>query len=110
MEQERREADQSLGERVAPQEISPTPRQAATKPGADRHPAHEERKHQSLRVRRVAEEKLEVVAPDRLVDQPREPGDGEEQEKYAAGDAPHRRGIIRAEDLIPCAQEGTIER
>src|SRR5262245_54248791 len=89
MKRERREPDQGFGERVAAQQVLPALRPAAAQPGADRHPAHEQGEHQRLRVRRVAEEQLEVMAPDRLVDEARETGYGEEQKKDASGYTAH---------------------
>src|SRR6266581_4330163 len=74
-------------------------------PRPDRHSAHEQRQHQRLRVGRVAEKEFQVVAPDRLVDESGKPGYGEQQKKYASGDAAHvwivgrglgGAGIIRA--------------
>ena len=84
MEHERRDADQRFDDRVAAQQVAPSPRQAAGRQAAERHPPHEKREHQRLRVRRVPEEQLQVVAPDRLVDEPGESGDGEQQKEHRA--------------------------
>src|SRR5229473_943891 len=89
MERKPRKPDQAFSERIAAQQISPACRPPAAEPRSDRHPAHEERQHQRLRVGRVADEEFEVVAPDRFVDEPGKAGYGEEQKKYAAGDAAH---------------------
>ena len=105
VERERREPDQAFRERVAAKEVSPGSRPPAAEPRPDRHSPHEKRQHQSLRIGRVAEEEFQIVAPDRLVDEPGKPGYGEQQEEYAAGDAAHvwivgrmlaGAGIIRA--------------
>src|SRR5207247_3725795 len=89
VEQKRSKPDQSLGERVAAKEVSPSRRPPAAKPRPDRHSPHEKRKHQSLRIGRVAEEEFQIVGPDRLVDEPGKPGYSEQQEEYAPGDAAH---------------------
>ena len=59
---------------------------ARAQPGAERHAAHEDRQHQRLRVGGVAEEELEVVRPDRLVDQAGEAREREDGEKRLASD------------------------
>ncbi|MBI2320050.1 MAG: hypothetical protein HYU75_24380 [Betaproteobacteria bacterium] len=84
---DRGESDQRFGDRVSGEQVLPASRVAAAQPGADRHAAHEQGEHQRLRIGRVAEKELEIVAPDRLVDEPGESGDGEQREIGAAGDA-----------------------
>src|SRR5258708_39804170 len=100
MERKPRKPDQACSERIAAQQISPACRPPAAEPRPDRHPAHEQRQHQRLRVGRVAEKEFQVVAPDRLVDESRKPGYGEQQKKYASGNAAHvwiaRRGSVSA--------------
>src|SRR6266480_1110817 len=105
VEREGREPDQAFRERVAAKEISPGSRPAAAEPRPDRHAAHEQRQHERLRVGRMPEKEFQVVAPDRFVDEAGKPGYGEQQKKYASGNAAHVRivgrmvagaGIIRA--------------
>jgi hypothetical protein len=60
-------------ERVPRERIAQARRHAAEKHAAERHPAHEHDQHERLRVCGVTEEKLEVVRPDRLVDEPAKP-------------------------------------
>src|SRR5258708_20358079 len=100
MERKPRKPDQACSERIAAQQISPACRPPAAEPRPDRHPAHEQRQHQRLRVGRVAEKDFQVVAPDRLVDESRKPGYGQRQKKYASGIPAHvliaRHGTVSA--------------
>ena len=59
--------------------------ESSDKPRAQGHPAHEDPEHEGLRVGRMPQEELEVVAPDRLVDEARETRQGEEGEERAGG-------------------------
>ena len=76
---EREHADHRFDERVARKRIAQARRHAAQQRAAERHAAHEHDQHQRLRVRRVAQEKLEVVRPDRFVDQAGEARGGEQR-------------------------------
>src|SRR5213082_3686070 len=67
MEPKPRKPDQAFRECISAQQISPAPRPPTAEPRPDRHPAHEQRQHQRLRVGRVPEKEFQVVAPDRLV-------------------------------------------
>src|SRR5262249_12859819 len=58
-------------------------------PRAHRHAAHEDGEDQGLRIRGVAEEELEVVRPDRFVDETREPRRGEERDQGRPDEALH---------------------
>ena len=65
---------QRVGQQQAPQarQVPPCP------PGAQRQAAHEDDQHQRLRVGGMAEKQLQVVRPDRLVDQPGRTGEREQ--------------------------------
>ena len=78
MKNKRQQADDAFNDGVAQQQIAPALRQAATKPGTQRHATHEDAQHQALRVSGVAQKKLEIVGPDRLVNQSGKTGDGEQ--------------------------------
>ena len=60
---------------------------AAGQPRTQRQPAHEDRQHQRLRIGRVAQEQLEVVAPDGFVDQPGETGNREQGKEDSDGNS-----------------------
>jgi hypothetical protein len=77
-------ADHRLGERVAGERVAQARREARAGGRTDGHPAHEHRQHQGLRVGRVAEVQLQVVRPDRLVDEACEPGEREQQVERGA--------------------------
>src|SRR5258708_30364630 len=113
MERKPRKPDQAFSERIAAQQISPACRPPAAEPRPDRHPAHEQRQHQRLRVGRVAEKEFQVVAPDGLVDESGKPGYGEQQKKYASGDAAHvwiaGRGLVSA-GIIRGVSRGLLTR
>src|SRR5688572_364528 len=89
MEDERKHTYAELRGGVADQEVAQAVRPPADEPGAQGHAAHEDREDQGLGVCGVAEEELEVVAPDRLVDQPGEARDGEKGEEDGDGGALH---------------------
>ncbi len=84
MEDEREHADRALGERVDEQRIGDARRAARAQRRAGGHAAHEDRQHERLRVRRVAEIELQVMRPDRLVDQAGEARYGEQDVERAA--------------------------
>src|SRR5438445_278595 len=60
----------SFGQRVTDEQVAPAPRPTRSEPRPERHPAHEDRHDEGLRMRRMSEEELQVVRPDRLVDEP----------------------------------------
>ncbi|TMH88808.1 MAG: hypothetical protein E6H44_09035 [Betaproteobacteria bacterium] len=84
MESEREQADHRFDPRVDEQRIDEALGEASRSCGADRHAAHEHGKDERLRVRRMAEKQLQVLRPDRLVDQPGKPGDDEQAVEGAA--------------------------
>ena len=75
MKRQRQHADDAFDDGVAQQQIAPALRHATTEPGTERHATHEDAQHQALRVSRVAQKELEVMGPDRLVNQSGKTGD-----------------------------------
>ncbi len=88
VEYEPEQADDRLDERVTEQQLR-SRAESRDEPGAERHAAHEDRQHECLRVRRVAQEQLQVVRPDRLVDEAGEAGYDENAEQKL----PAERGL-----------------
>src|SRR5215207_3331433 len=82
MERDRGEADHPLDISVNRQWVTPAVGPAGREPRAPGHAAHEDREHQCLRVRRVTQEELDVVRPDRFVNQAGKAGDREQNEEY----------------------------
>ena len=64
MKDQRGKADQRFGKCVTAQQIFPTGRITAGKPGARTHATHEKTQYQRLCVRCVSEEKFQVMGPD----------------------------------------------
>src|SRR5207248_2903576 len=83
VEEERGQADKKLSRGVGEEGTSNALRVMAREPRPERQAADEDDQHDRLCVRRVSEEELEVMAPDRLVDEAAEAGNREEREKSA---------------------------
>src|ERR1700690_618613 len=66
--------DQPLDQYVCPKELPDAGGVVCNRPGSNRHSSHEDGEHESLRIGGMAEEEIEVVRPDGLVNKPGEPG------------------------------------
>jgi hypothetical protein len=84
MKHQRSETDRRLDDGVAGERVGDARGPAAAIRRAGRHAAHEHREDQRLRVRRVAQEELQVMRPDRLVDESGKARSGEEAIERAA--------------------------
>ena len=69
MEKKREQADQTFRQCVADQQVLPPHGISAANPGTEGHPAHEDGQDQCLGIRRVSEKQLQVMGPDRFIDQ-----------------------------------------
>ena len=69
MEKKCGQADQTLRQRVAEQQLLPPHGISAANPGTEGHPAHEDGQDQCLGIGRVSEKELQVMGPDRFVDE-----------------------------------------
>src|SRR5262249_32080353 len=78
VERQRGEPDRRLDPAIRREEVPETRAPAAREPRAERHAAHEGREHERLGERGRAEEQLQIVRPDRLVDQA---GEARQREK-----------------------------
>ncbi|MFC0356471.1 hypothetical protein [Pseudofulvimonas gallinarii] len=78
MEADAQNADHQLDDGIAAQQVPPAGTDFGNPGRTDRHAAHEQRKHQRLRIGGMAQEQAEVMRPDRLVDQTGEAGQDED--------------------------------
>ena len=69
MEDKRNEADDPFYDRIPHERRRQSIGESTDKSGAQRHAAYEYDQYDGLRVRSMADEQLEVVRPDRFVDQ-----------------------------------------
>src|SRR5262249_25162897 len=81
VEEQRGDADRRFDPAVGGEQVREARAPAARQPRPERHAAHEGREHEGLRERRGAEKQLEVVRPDRLVDEAGEAGERKQREK-----------------------------
>ena len=74
MKRDAANADREFDCRVGTQRIRDSVCIPAAYRGADRHPADKHDQHDRLRVRRMTKKELQVVRPDRFVDEAARPG------------------------------------
>jgi len=84
VENQRADPNDPLRNSITPKQILPSPGIPAADPGTQGHPPHEDRQNQGLGVGSMTQEQLQIMGPDRLIDQAREPRHGKQEKVNAA--------------------------
>ena len=102
MKQQCDDTDDRFDSRVGQDRYTQASRVDTGQPRAYRHATHEDDQHQRLGVGRVPEKELEIMGPDRLVDQPRKAGDHEDPEEQRGRRAKPRRHVCGSHGAHGC--------